>query len=62
VSKPWCGDQGVVTLICRRKQGVEIMVQGSGCHDPDMQEKQGVKTLVQGSGCRNPDVQEKTRC
>jgi len=38
------------------------MVQGSGCHDPDMQEKQGVKTLVQGSGCRNPDVQEKTRC
>ena len=26
VSKPWCGDQGVVTLICRRKQGVENMV------------------------------------
>ena len=30
VSKPWCGDQGVVTLICKRKQGVEIMVHGSG--------------------------------
>jgi len=62
VSKPWCRDQGVVTSICKRKQGVKTLVWGLGCRNPNMQEKQGVKTLVQGSRCRNLDMQEKTRC